>query len=204
MSWPSARTKWWSISLQVRRHDSRRPILTRGLAQLKVGDRLQVYLENVKTRRELVLSKEKADKMKIWEELEKLHKEKKALREIILASRRHDGDIGVKASCLARDRPAPVRDLDGLWGDLPPRSSRSSSPGHVVVSRGCCCKRSRRRRQTTWHVKGRPLDSGHGQNTLTTELLSTWRDRRLLHITDMSWGRVGQSSELFHQRQGWK
>ncbi|HNK14804.1 MAG TPA: S1 RNA-binding domain-containing protein, partial [Nitrospira sp.] len=40
------------------------------LAQLKVGDRLQVYLEECEDADgNLVLSKEKADKMKIWEEL---------------------------------------------------------------------------------------------------------------------------------------
>jgi small subunit ribosomal protein S1 len=72
------------------------------LAQLKVGDRLQVYLEECEDADgNLVLSKEKADKMKIWEELEKLHKEEKSIEGKII-SRIKGGmmvDIGVKA-CL--------------------------------------------------------------------------------------------------------
>ena len=43
------------------------------LKNIKIGDRLQVYIEECEDADgNLVLSKEKADKMKIWEELEKL------------------------------------------------------------------------------------------------------------------------------------
>jgi transcriptional accessory protein Tex/SPT6 len=44
---------------------------TEELQNIKVGDRLQVYIEECEDADgNLVLSKEKADKMKIWEELE--------------------------------------------------------------------------------------------------------------------------------------
>ena len=50
------------------------------LQNLKVGDRVQVYIEECEDADgNLVLSKEKADKMKIWEELETLHKEEKSI-----------------------------------------------------------------------------------------------------------------------------
>ena len=51
------------------------------LQNLKVGDKLQVYIEECEDEDgNLVLSKEKADKMKIWEELEKLFKEGRGQR----------------------------------------------------------------------------------------------------------------------------
>ena len=52
---------------------------TEELQNIKVGDRLQVYIEECEDADgNLVLSKEKADKMKIWEELEKLYNEGRA------------------------------------------------------------------------------------------------------------------------------
>ena len=70
------------------------------LQNLKIGDRLQVYIEECEDADgNLVLSKEKADKMKIWEELEKLYKEEKSIEGKIV-SRIKGGmmvDIGVKA-----------------------------------------------------------------------------------------------------------
>jgi small subunit ribosomal protein S1 len=51
------------------------------LQNLKIGDRVQVYIEECEDADgNLVLSKEKADKMKIWEELETLYKEEKSMK----------------------------------------------------------------------------------------------------------------------------
>src|SRR5262244_2021373 len=70
------------------------------LQQIKIGDRVQVYIAECEDAEgNLMLSKEKADKMKIWEELEKLHKEEKSIEGKII-SRIKGGmmvDIGVKA-----------------------------------------------------------------------------------------------------------
>src|SRR5574342_944673 len=52
------------------------------LQNIKIGDRIQVYIEECEDADgNLVLSKEKADKMKIWEELEKLYKDEKSRSE---------------------------------------------------------------------------------------------------------------------------
>src|SRR5574337_1713909 len=60
------------------------------LHNLKIGDRLQVYIEECEDADgNLVLSKEKADKMKIWEELEKLYKEEKSIEGKIEIGRAH-------------------------------------------------------------------------------------------------------------------
>ncbi|MCE7979202.1 MAG: S1 RNA-binding domain-containing protein [Nitrospira sp. NTP1] len=111
------------------------------LGQLKVGDRLQVYLEECEDADgNLVLSKEKADKMKIWEELEKLHKEEKSIEGKII-SRIKGGmmvDIGVKAFLPGSQIDLhPVRDLDGLVGKTFPLKiiKINHRRGNVVVSR---------------------------------------------------------------------
>ncbi|HEX5544271.1 MAG TPA: S1 RNA-binding domain-containing protein, partial [Nitrospira sp.] len=111
------------------------------LHNLKIGDRLQVYIEECEDADgNLVLSKEKADKMKIWEELEKLYKEEKSIEGKIV-SRIKGGmmvDIGVKAFLPGSQIDLhPVRDLDGLVGKIFPLKiiKINHRRGNVVVSR---------------------------------------------------------------------
>src|SRR5207249_1510591 len=88
------------------------------LQGLKVNDRMQVYIEEREDAEgNLILSKEKADKMKVWEELEKSYKEEKVVEGRIL-SRIKGGmmvDIGVKAFLPGSQIDLhPVGDLDSL------------------------------------------------------------------------------------------
>src|SRR4029078_12495640 len=126
------------------------------LAQLKVGDRLQVYLEECEgADGNLVLSKEKRDKMKIWEELETIQKQEKSIEGKII-SRIKGGmmvDIGVKAFLPGSQIDLhPVRDLDGLVGRTFPMKiiKINHRRGNVVVSRRVLLEETRdKKRQTT-------------------------------------------------------
>src|SRR5574338_131096 len=176
------------------------------LQQVKVGDRLQVYIEECEDADgNLVLSKEKADKMKIWEELEKLHKEEKSIEGKVI-SRIKGGmmvDIGVKAFLPGSQIDLhPVRDLDGLVGRTFPMKiiKINHRRGNVVVSRRVLLEETRdRRRQTTLaSLKEGQLIQGMVKNiTDYGAFIDLGGIDGLLHITDMSWGRVGHPSELF-------
>jgi len=111
------------------------------LQALKVGDSIQVYIEECEDADgNLVLSKEKADKMKIWEELEKLFNEEKSIDGKII-SRIKGGmmvDIGVKAFLPGSQIDLhPVRDLDGLVGKTFPLKiiKINRERRNIVVSR---------------------------------------------------------------------
>jgi small subunit ribosomal protein S1 len=176
------------------------------LQRLKVGDRLQVYLEECEDADgNLVLSKEKADKMKIWEELERLHKEEKSIEGKII-SRIKGGmmvDIGVKAFLPGSQIDLhPVRDLDGLVGKTFPLKiiKINHRRGNVVVSRRVLLEESRdkRRQSTLASLKEGQLIQGMVKNiTDYGAFIDLGGIDGLLHITDMSWGRVGHPSELF-------
>ncbi|HZS12813.1 MAG TPA: S1 RNA-binding domain-containing protein, partial [Nitrospirales bacterium] len=126
------------------------------LQNLHVGDQLQVYIEEREDAEgNLVLSKEKADKMKVWEDLEKAHKEERVVEGKII-SRIKGGmmvDIGVKAFLPGSQIDLhPVRDLDGLVGKSFPLKiiKINHRRGNVVVSRRVLLEESRdRKRQTT-------------------------------------------------------
>ncbi|HEU4683362.1 MAG TPA: 30S ribosomal protein S1 [Nitrospira sp.] len=176
------------------------------LQHVKIGDRLQVYIEECEDAEgNLILSKEKADKMKIWEELEKLYKEEKSIDGKIV-SRIKGGmmvDIGVKAFLPGSQIDLhPVRDLDGLVGKTFPMKiiKINHRRGNVVVSRRVLLEETRdKKRQTTLAtLKEGQLIQGLVKNiTDYGAFIDLGGIDGLLHITDMSWGRVGHPSEMF-------
>ncbi|MEP6600802.1 MAG: S1 RNA-binding domain-containing protein, partial [Nitrospirota bacterium] len=90
------------------------------LSTLTPGTRLPVYIEEREdSEGNLILSKEKADKMKVWEELERNFKDEKVVEGRVL-SRIKGGmmvDIGVKAFLPGSQIDLhPVRDPEQLIG----------------------------------------------------------------------------------------
>ncbi len=176
------------------------------LQALKVNDRLQVYIEEREDAEgNLILSKEKADKMKVWEELEKSYKEEKVVEGRIL-SRIKGGmmvDIGVKAFLPGSQIDLhPVRDLDSLVGRSFPLKiiKINHRRGNVVVSRRVLLEESRdKKRQTTLSSlkEGQTIQGTVKNITDYGAFIDLGGIDGLLHITDMSWGRVGHPSELF-------
>jgi small subunit ribosomal protein S1 len=174
---------------------------------VKVGDRLQVYIEECEDADgNLVLSKEKADKMKIWEELEKLFNDGKSIDGKIVA-RIKGGmmvDIGVKAFLPGSQIDLhPVRDLDGLIGRTFPLKiiKINHRRGNVVVSRRVLLEETRdsKRKTTLSTLKEGQLIQGVVKNiTDYGAFIDLGGIDGLLHITDMSWGRVGHPSEMFN------
>ncbi len=176
------------------------------LQALKVNDRLAVYIEEREDADgNLILSKEKADKMKVWEDLEKAFNEERIVDGKIL-SRIKGGmmvDIGVKAFLPGSQIDLhPIRDLDGLVGKTFPLKiiKINHRRGNVVVSRRVLLEETRdKKRQTTLaNLKEGQLVPGIVKNiTEYGAFIDLGGIDGLLHITDMSWGRVGHPSELF-------
>ena len=180
---------------------------TEELQNVKVGDLFKVYIEECEdVDGNLVLSKEKADKMKIWEELEKLFNDGKSIDGKIVA-RIKGGmmvDIGVKAFLPGSQIDLhPVRDLDGLVGRTFPLKiiKINHRRGNVVVSRRVLLEETRdsKRKTTLSTLKEGQLIQGVVKNiTDYGAFIDLGGIDGLLHITDMSWGRVGHPSEMFN------
>ena len=176
------------------------------LGVLKVGDPVQVYIEEREDAEgNLILSKEKADKMKVWEDLEQAHKDETVVEGRVL-SRIKGGmmvDIGVKAFLPGSQIDLhPVRDLDGLVNKTFQFKiiKINHRRGNVVVSRRVLLEESRdKKRQTTLAtLKEGQLIAGMVKNiTDYGAFIDLGGIDGLLHITDMSWGRVGHPTEIF-------
>lgn len=176
------------------------------LEQLKVNDPIQVYIEQCEdSDGNLLLSKEKADKMKVWEDLEVAHNEEKQVQGKVI-SRIKGGmivDIGVKAFLPGSQIDlTPVRDLDGLVGKTFNFKiiKINHRRGNVVVSRRALLEETRdKRRQSTLSTltEGQLIEGTVKNITDYGAFLDLGGIDGLLHITDISWGRVGHPSDMF-------
>src|SRR3989454_942393 len=176
------------------------------LAALTPGTRLPVYIEEREdSEGNLILSKEKADKMKVWEDLERIYKEE-AIVEGRIISRIKGGmmvDIGVKAFLPGSQIDLhPVRDPEQLIGKTFPMKiiKINQRRGNVVVSRRLLLEESRdqRRQRTLANLTEGQLVNGTIKNiTDYGAFVDLGGIDGLLHITDMSWGRIGHPSEIY-------
>ena len=176
------------------------------LTGLAVGDRIQVYIEQREDAEgNLLLSKEKADKMKVWDELEVVHQEEREVHGKVV-SRIKGGmmvDIGVRAFLPGSQIDlTPVRDLDSLVGKTFPFKiiKINHRRGNVVISRRALLEETRdKRRQNTLSTlaEGQLLAGTVKNITDYGAFLDLGGIDGLLHITDISWGRVGHPSDMF-------
>jgi small subunit ribosomal protein S1 len=172
----------------------------------KVGDVVDVYLEQREDSDGLiVLSREKAEKIKIWEELSEVYEKGAPISGTILG-RTKGGlivDIGVRAFLPGSQVDLrPVRDLDKLIGKAFPMKiiKLNQKRGNIVLSRRELLEEERK------HLKEDTLATlGEGKHikgkikniTEYGAFVDLGGLDGLLHITDMSWGRIGHPSELF-------
>ncbi len=176
------------------------------LAELVPGARLPVYIEEREdSDGNLLLSKEKADKMKVWVDLERIFNEE-AIVEGKIISRIKGGmmvDIGVKAFLPGSQIDLhPIRDPEQLIGKSFPMKiiKINQRRGNVVVSRRLLLEESRdqRRQRTLANLTEGQLVHGTVKNiTDYGAFVDLGGIDGLLHITDMSWGRIGHPSEIF-------
>jgi small subunit ribosomal protein S1 len=175
------------------------------ISALKVGEIIQVYLEEREdSEGNLILSKEKAAKMKVWEVLEQSF-EKGEVVEGKMVSKVKGGmmvDIGVKAFLPGSQIDLhPVRDLDALIGKTFPMKiiKMNHHRGNIVVSRRIILEDSRdkkRRAAMATLEDGQMVDGLVKNITEYGAFIDLGGIDGLLHITDMSWGRVNHPSEV--------
>jgi len=177
-----------------------------GNVTVQGGDTVDVLLERTEDREgHIVLSREKAEKMKIWDEVEKAYAEKKVVIGRVI-ERIKGGlavDIGVRAFLPGSQIDVrPVRNLDALRGqELRMRVIKvNKKRGNIVLSRKALLEEENaEKKKTTLETlaEGKVLRGTVKNITDYGAFIDLGGIDGLLHITDMSWGRVGHPSELF-------
>jgi len=178
----------------------------RGEVTVQPGDTVDVLLERTEDRDGyVVLSREKAEKMKIWDEVEKAYADRKVVIGRVI-ERIKGGlavDIGVRAFLPGSQIDVrPVRNLDALRGqELRMRVIKvNKKRGNIVLSRKVLLEEENaEKKKHTLHTlaEGKVLKGIVKNITDYGAFIDLGGIDGLLHITDMSWGRVGHPSELF-------
>ncbi len=175
------------------------------LANLKVNDEIEVVVENWDGDRGMNLSKEKASKLKVWEVVEKAFQDGSLVNGTIVA-KVNGGlavDIGVKAF-LPNSQVAlrPIKNVDDLIGKTYDFKviKFDKKKGNIVISRRDLLEKEREalKNTTLEKLQEGAIVKGLVKNiTYYGVFVDLGGIDGLLHITDMSWGRVNHPSEMF-------
>ena len=179
-----------------------------GQATVKPGDRIDVYIESRENDDGLVtLSKEKADKMKVWDEISSACDADELIEGTI--SQRVKGGLsvtirgGVKAFLPGSQVDLrPIRNLDKLIGQTYQFKviKFNKKRGNIVLSRRVLLEKERDQIKTkTLETleEGKVVKGVIKNITEYGAFVDLGGIDGLLHITDMSWGRVNHPSEVF-------
>ena len=172
----------------------------------KVGEEIEVYLEAKEDSEGLiVLSKDKADKIKVWDAVTQAYEKGSPVegRVVEVVKGGLSVDVGVKAFLPGSQVDLrPVKNLASLIG----QSVRARviklnrRRGNVVLSRRAVLEEEREeKKKHTLEVlaEGMVLTGTVKNITDYGAFIDLGGIDGLLHVTDMSWGRVGHPSEIF-------
>jgi small subunit ribosomal protein S1 len=177
-----------------------------GRVLVKPGDTVDVLVEEVEDADgRIALSKEKADRLKIWDEISRAYEADEPVEGVIV-SRVKGGlsvDIGVKAFLPGSQVDLrPVRNLESLIGERVAFKiiKFNKRRGNIVLSRRALLEkeRERQRRETLQTLEvGQIVDGVIKNLTDYGAFIDLGGIDGLLHVTDMSWGRVNHPGEIF-------
>ncbi len=172
----------------------------------KVGEKMEVFLEYIEDRSgNTVLSKEKADFMRRWREIKELYDSEKVLTGKII--RRIKGGMVVDLEGVQAFLPGsqidvrPVQDFDKyLDQEIELRIVKlNETRKNVVVSHKIILEESLKEQREALFEKieaGQVMEGRVKNITDFGVFIDLGGIDGLLHITDLSWGRVNHSSEI--------
>ena len=174
---------------------------------VKVGDVIDVLLEDTEDHDgHLILSKEKAEKVKVWDDVEKAFNENTIIKGRVV-ERIKGGlsvDIGIRAFLPGSQIDVrPVKNLDALRGkEIECRVIKlNRKRGNIVLSRKVVMETEQvRKKAYTLEVLKEDAEVRGVVKNITDYgvFIDLGGIDGLLHVTDLSWGRVNHPSELFN------
>jgi small subunit ribosomal protein S1 len=176
------------------------------VASYKVGDEIEVFLEQVEdSEGQLILSKSRADFLRVWDRIYKSFESQEIVEGIIL--RRIKGGVVVNLFGVDAFLPGSqidlrqIPDMDSLIG----KSYKfrviklNKARRNIVVSRRVILEedRNQQRDKILEELEKEQIREGTVKNiTDFGAFIDLGGVDGLLHITDMSWGRVNHPSEI--------
>ena len=183
---------------QVKDHD--------GNVKVNAGDEIEVMPDGMEEGM-VKLSYEKAQRLKVWDDIQKAHDDKKPIKGIVIE--RVKGGLSIDLGGARAFLPGsqvdlkPMRNLDNMKGqELEVRVVKlNKKRGNIVVSRKEILdeQQAELRSKTLEHLAEGSIMHGSVKNlTDYGAFVDLGGLDGLLHITDMSWGRLTHPRDLVH------
>ncbi|MCB0349937.1 MAG: 30S ribosomal protein S1, partial [Bdellovibrionales bacterium] len=181
--------------------------IVEGVRAVKVGQEVQVYIDKVENENGMiVLSKDKADMLRAWDDISRAAENEEVIEGTIIAKVKGglSVDIGVKAFLPGSQIDLrPVRNMDHYIGKVYKFKviKFNKRRGNIVLSRRALLEQEREslRSQTLDAMKEGSKVQGIVKNiTDYGAFIDLGGMDGLLHITDMSWGRIKHPSEMLN------
>lgn len=178
-----------------------------GVITVKPGDEVEVLVKSMETADGLpVLSRADAVRMKAWDDLERAYREGTKVKGRV--TERIKGGLRVDMDGIAAFLPGsqvdirPVRNLDSLRNqEIEAKVIKlNRKRSNVVLSRKAVIEEENtgRKDQTLQHIEEEIVVEGQIKNlTDYGAFVDLGGVDGLLHVTDMSWGRLQNPAELF-------
>ncbi len=177
-----------------------------GTVGVAVGDVVEVLLEHLEdVNGNVRISRERAEKMKIWDEVEKAFRSNMTVHGVVLEKVKGGlaVDIGIRAFLPGSQVDVkPVRNLDPYLGKSFDMKviKVNRRRGNIVLSRKLYLEtvNANMKEETLAGLEEGKLVEGTVKNiTEYGAFIDLGGVDGLLHITDMSWGRLNHPSEMF-------
>jgi small subunit ribosomal protein S1 len=177
-----------------------------GKAKVQPGDEIDVMREKGQTEEGYVnLSHQKAQRIHAWDEIEKAHNEKRPIKGVVID--RIKGGLTVDIMGTHAFLPGsqvdlrPIRNLDGMKGQTIEVAviKLNKKRGNIVVSRKELLEgaQQEKRAKTLEHLEEGTILTGVVKNlTEYGAFVDLGGLDGLLHVTDMSWGRLTHPRDL--------
>jgi small subunit ribosomal protein S1 len=177
-----------------------------GQPRFKPGDEIDVMREKGETEEGYVnLSHQKAQRLRAWDDIEQAHNEKKPIKGVVVE--RIKGGLTVEINGARAFLPGsqvdlrPIRNLDGMKGQTIEVAviKLNKKRGNIVVSRKQLLEeeQTEKRGKTLEHLDEGAVLTGVVKNlTEYGAFVDLGGIDGLLHITDMSWGRLTHPRDL--------
>ena len=177
-----------------------------GQPRFKPGDEIDVMREKGETEEGYVnLSHQKAQKLRAWDDIEHAYNDKKPIKGVVVE--RIKGGLTVEINGARAFLPGsqvdlrPIRNLDGMKGQTIEVAiiKLNKKRGNIVVSRKQLLEEEQasKRGKTLEHLEEGAVLTGIVKNlTEYGAFVDLGGIDGLLHITDMSWGRLTHPRDL--------
>lgn len=178
-----------------------------GNMSVSVGDDIVVFIDKRDSEGNLILSREKAAKLKVWDEIKNVCENNTLIKGKVTEKVKGglSVDIGVTAFLPGSQIDTrPVKDLDKFVGQTLDFNilKYDRKRNNVVLSRRAivAAEREAEKKETLSNIKEGSVIEGIIKNTTDYGIfVDLGGIDGLLHVTDISWGRIAKPAETFHK-----